>query len=480
MQKTLINNLRFRRRQNKTNGSADESVKSNYLQGYSENFIKETLVTNLRARILAISIFLFYFIEQGTLGLIPQKYYMVFRNVRLSDLILYALVIYSLINYKEYRDLFKSRSFLIAKVVLSYLLLEFFISWLRYGFNPIEYFFRLKGVWTSFLVFPYLLLIKRGGLGFLIKVIFPVAVISNLLYILSALTGIPFLPEVSIYRQRLPGDIEVFRVYGGTFFGELFYLGFVYYWITNKFRFWQLALVILFVIPHILAFGRSAWAGFAFTILLMIVFNSLKKKNFKILFRQAIILTTLGLFLLISFLKFIPESDYYMDALEARLFQGQEDVKFSEGTYGTRILTQNASLLNLWINNDIFWGVGMHPMWVIGPDTKAETIIYGAFCDVVWPSVLAAYGLIGLLIFGFLQIYYIYLCIKLLKRAPNDNLYTLLIMLLFAKLVFDLTFTSSYVLLSTGLWGFFLGMNIYIPALVYVYEEQRKRGIIKK
>lgn len=478
MQKTLINNLRFRRGRNDNNGPDNGFSKHNFVRNYSEGFIRETLVTNIRTRMLAIAIFLFYFIENGTLGLIPQKFYMVYRNVRLSDLILYGLIIYSLVNVREYRDLFKSKVFFISKLILAYLLFEFVVSWIRYGFNPVEYFFRLKGIWSSFLIFPLLLLIKRNGLNFLIKIVFPVAVISNLLYVLSALTGIPFLPDVSIFKQRLPGDIEVFRVYGGTFFGELFYLGFVYYWITKKFRWWQMVLVILFIIPHILAFGRSAWAGFAFTILLMIVFNSLKKKNFKILFRQAFILIAMGLFLFVSFVKFIPESDFYLDALEARLFQGQDDYKYSEGTYGTRILTQNASLIDLWSKNDLFLGIGMHPMWVLGPETKEELICYGAFCDVVWPSILAAYGIVGFLLYGFLQVYYIYISVKILKRAPDENIFTLLIMLLLAKLLFDFTFTASYVLFSTGLWGFFLAMNIYIPVLVYTYEEQKKQGLI--
>ncbi|MBI5726937.1 MAG: hypothetical protein HY965_03725, partial [Ignavibacteriales bacterium] len=35
---------------------------------YSENFFKEELVLNLKARVLAICIFLYYFIENGTMG----------------------------------------------------------------------------------------------------------------------------------------------------------------------------------------------------------------------------------------------------------------------------------------------------------------------------------------------------------------------------------------------------------------------------
>lgn len=220
MLRTSLNNFRGKRIPVIKNQEVI-SDRSNML--YSENFMKEELYLNLKARILAISIFLYYFIENGTMGLVPQKYYMVYRNMRLSDFLLYSMIVYSLFCWKEYRELFKSKSFLFVKIILLYYVFEFAVSSFRYGFNPIEYFFRLKGIWTSFLVFPFMLLVKRNGFNFLIKIIFPVAIISNLLYIITALTGIPFLPDVSIVKQRLPGDIEVFRVFGGTFFGELFF-----------------------------------------------------------------------------------------------------------------------------------------------------------------------------------------------------------------------------------------------------------------
>lgn len=446
---------------------------------YSENFFKEELVLNLRARVLAICLFLYYFVENGTMGLVPAKFYLVYRSVRISDLLLYGMVIYSFIQYREYKDLFKSKPFLIAKIFLLYLLFEFAVSYVRYSFNPLEYFFRLKGIWTSFLVFPYLLLMKRGGLPFLIKIIFPVAVISNTLYIITALTGIPFLPDVSIIKQRLPGDIEVYRVFGGTFFGELFFLGIVYYWITKRFKFWQMGLVILFIIPHVLAFGRLAWVGFVFTILVMIVINSMNKRNYHILLRQAVLLVIMGISVSYAFIKFIPESDFYLDALNARIFQGQEDVKYDEGTYGTRVIMQNNALIYLWMNSDVFLGVGFHPMWVLGPDSREEAIIYGAFCDVSWPSVLAAYGAIGFLITLVIQFYYMYLSFKIIRYSPQVNLYTFMILLLFTKLVFDSTIGFSYVFVSTGLWGFFTGLNIYVPVLVYVFEDYKKRGILK-
>lgn len=447
---------------------------------YSENFFKEELVINLRARILAVGIFLYYFIENGTLGLIPSKYYLLYRSIRISDLILYVMVLYSFVSYKEYKILFKSKAFLIAKIFLAYLLFEFLVSYIRYGFNPIEYFLRLKGIWASFLVFPYLLLISRNGLPFLIKLVFPVSVISNLLYIITALTGIAFLPDVSIIRQMLPGDIEVYRVFGGTFFGELFFLGIIYYWITKQFRFWQMGLVALFIIPHILAFGRLAWVGFIFTILIIILINSMNKKNYQILLRQAILLVIMGISITYVFIKFIPESDYYVDALSSRIFQGQDDVKYDEGTYGTRVNLQNSSLIYLWMNSDLFLGVGFHPMWVVGPDSHEESIIYGAFSDVSWPSVLAAYGAIGLFITLIIQFYYMFLSLKILRYSPRVNLYTFFVIIFFSRLVFDSTVGFSFVFVSTGLWGFFTGLNIYIPVLVYMYENYRKRGLLKK
>ncbi len=475
MLKTSLNSFRGRRNTAENILSA-KSDQSNLL--YSENLYKESLVTSLRARVLAVCIFLYYFIENGTIGLVPQKYYMVYRSIRISDLLLYGMIVYSFLCYREYKDLIKSRSFLIIKILLAYLIFEFIVSAFRYGFSPIEYFLRLKGVWTSFLVFPYLLLLRRGGLHFFVKLIFPVAIISNLLYLLTALTGIPFLPDVSIIKQQLPGDIQVYRVYGGTFYGEYFFLGIIYYWITKRFRFWQMGLVALFVIPHILAFGRLAWVGFVYTILLMILLNSLNKRNYHLLLRQAVILVIMGISLTYAFTKFIPESDFYVDAINARIFQGQEDVKYSEGTYGTRVAMQNSALVSLWMNNDIFLGVGMHPLWVVGPDSKEEIIYYGAFCDVTWPGVLAAYGLIGFAIALIIQFYYIFIAFKIVRKTRNVTLYTFLLTLLLAKLLFDITIGFSYVFISTGLWGLFYLLNIYVPILVYSYEEYKNKGLI--
>ena len=73
---------------------------------------------------LAIGIFLYYFIENGTLGLVPSKYYLVYRNIRISDLLLYGMTFYSLVRYKEYKDLFDSKPFLIAKLIILYFLFE--------------------------------------------------------------------------------------------------------------------------------------------------------------------------------------------------------------------------------------------------------------------------------------------------------------------------------------------------------------------
>ena len=472
MQKTLINSFGFKKKVD-FEQQKFRTDKANIL--YSESFLRGELITNMRARILALFLFLYFFIENGTLGLLPAKFYMIYRNVRISDLLLYGLILYSLYCHREYSYLLKSKAFLLAKIFLAYILFEFFVSYLRYGYNPLEYFFRLKGLWGSFLIFPFMLLLHRGGFPFLVRVIFPVAVVSNLLYIITALTGIPFLPDVSIVRQRLTGDIEVFRVYGGTFYGEVFFLGIVYYWITNRFRLWQMFLVVLFLVPHILAFGRLTWISFVFTILIMILLNSLKKRDYKLIFRQAVILFVTGFLFLIAFAKFIPESDFYFDALSARIFQGQEDLKYDEGTYGSRVVTQNSSLINLWLNSDVLLGVGMHPMWVVGAETREEGVYYSAFSDVVWPSVLAAYGLIGFTLALLIQVFYFLLSFKVLKRMKENSIYALMLTFMFSKLLFDSTAGFSYILISTGLWGLYLSLNLYIAILVYTYEEQKRK-----
>lgn len=468
MQKVLANNYRIRK-----NGISEGAYPDVKRFNYSDKVFREELIISMKAKGLAIAIFMFSFIENGTLGLFPEKFLFVYRNIKISDFILYGLIIYSFFYYKEYRALLHSKSLLIAKILLLYILFEFFISFIRYGFNPIEYFFRLKGLWQSFLLFPLLLLLKRGGFTFLIKIVFPVAVISNFLYILSALTGIAFVSGVTIIRQQLPGNLEVYRVYGGTFFGELFYLGIIYFWITKKIKLWQSSLIALFAIPHILAFGRGAWAQLAFSIFLMIVLHLLKKKDFKILIRQAIVVITMTGALAFSFIQFIPESDYYISALKARISQGQDDIKYNEGTYGTRIITQNNALVKLWSENDLFLGIGMHPMWVVKPETREEMLCYSAFCDVGWPSVLAAYGLVGLLIAIILQFYYIFTTFKLIRKSPENNIYSLFLVLFLSKLIVDTFISFAISLVSTVLWGLFC-IYPYIAFVVYSYEKNRE------
>ncbi len=439
----------------------------------SDAFIRDNLVISLRARAVAVAIFLYFFIENGTLGLLPEKWYIIYRNVRLSDLILVGLIAYSVFHLREYYYLVKSKSFLITKILLFYLLFEFGISAIKYQFNIPEYAFRLKGLWSSFLVLPYMLLFKRGGMGFLIKLIFPVAIISNVLYILTALTGIAFLPDVSVITQTLPGDITVYRVYGGTFFGEFFFMGFLYMWITRKFRWWQLFLVILFVMPHVLAFGREAWAFFIFCVLCFIVVNSLRKKAFKVLIRQGLVFALIGVTFAICFIKLIPESDYYVDAIAARITQGQDDVKYSEGTYGARVLFQNGALIKLWMNSNWLVGVGMHPMWVVRAESYEEQVYYNAFCDVSWPAILAAYGLIGFVLSLIFQIYYLITVWKIIKRTKETNLQTYFLTYVFGKMIFDTFINYTYTFISIGLWGLFPVMNFFVAVIVYNYEKQK-------
>ena len=155
MERTIANHIKFRK------PGVGDFPKKNEL-AYNESRFAANISVNLRAKILAFAIFLYYFIENGTLGLIPPKYYIIYRNVRISDFILYALILYSVLNLREFKDLFKSKSFFLAKILLFYFILEFGISAIKYQFNIIEYFFRLKGLWSSFLVLPFLLLYKRG------------------------------------------------------------------------------------------------------------------------------------------------------------------------------------------------------------------------------------------------------------------------------------------------------------------------------
>lgn len=435
---------------------------------YTEALQRSNFLTQ-NAKILAWGLFLFFFIENGTLGLVPRQFYFVYRNMRISDFLLYGLTVYSIFNIKEYLPLYKSKAFLLPKLLLMYFLFQFIFSFLKYDYNLFEFFFRLKGLWMCFLVFPFLLLLKRNGLGYLIKLMLPVAVVSNILYIMSALTGTAFLPDIGIAEQSLPGGLKVFRVYGGTFYGELFFLGFIYTWMTKRFRVYQLFLAILFIVPHILAFGRSAWIYFSFTVVVMLVWYALKQKEFRAVLRQIIIVVILGTGLIYGFVKFVPQSDYLISAIDARVSQGQEDLKYKEGTYGSR-LANIAAMLTFWENNNIFIGIGMHPLWVVSPVTAEESIYAWGFSDVGWASVLVAYGLVGFILAILFQVYYFVTSIKIVKNTTKYDLLIFLVLVFISKLFYDSVINYSYMGLTVGLWGFW-STSISIAALVYKYEN---------
>lgn len=425
------------------------------------------------AKMLAWGIFLIFFIENGTLGLIPRNYYFVYRNMRISDFLIYGLTLYSLFNIKEFTELYRSRIMILIKVILLFLFAQFIISTILYQQNIFEYFFRLKGVWSSLLVFPFMLLLKRRALPYLVKLILPVAIVANILYIISAVTGVALMPDIGVEKTTVGEGFKVYRVFGGTFFGEFFFLAYVFQWITDKFKLYQLPLVLLFITPHILAFGRSAWVRFAFTILLMVLWNFLRNREFKVILRQAIIMVMLVVATVYVFVKFVPQADYLSEAVESRVTQGQEDVENRSGTYGTRLANIEA-LIGLWQSSNIFFGIGMHPMWVIRAETVEENIYAWGFSDVRWASVLAAYGLVGFLLAIIFQIYFLYASGKILVTTKSKGLLTFFVLMTFSHLLFDTVLNYSYNLTSMGLWGLSTVLSFYVAITVYkvIYPDE--------
>jgi hypothetical protein len=431
--------------------------------------LEDRVVIKPNAKLLAITFFLYFFIESSTLGLIPKQFYFVYRNIRISDLLLYAMTIYSFYNIKEYRELFASNMLIIPKLFLTYLFVQFIVSSILYAYNPLELFFRLKNIWSSFLIFPMLLLLKRKGFGYLVRLILPVAIVSNVLYILSAVTGVAFLPDVDIAQQNLPGGLKVYRVFGGTFYGELFFLGFVYIWITKKFSFYQAMLAMLFITPHILAFGRNAWFYFTFSVVVMLIWNAMRKRDFRTAFRQFAIVTVFAGLLFVVFSRFIPESDVMFEAIEARVQQGESDLKYNEGTYASRMANLTA-LLQLWQSGNVLFGIGMHPMWIIKPLTVEENIYAWGLSDIGWAGVLTAYGLVGFLLALIFQIYYFVKSYGICKNTRYTDILVFFALVLLIRLFFDSVISYSYKGLSTSIFGFG-AIAISIAALVYKFEH---------
>ncbi|MCI0448153.1 MAG: hypothetical protein L0Y79_00005, partial [Chlorobi bacterium] len=79
------------------------------LTGTFAQRLENLKILPLKTRLLAWGFFFYAFIEHGTLGLVPRSYYFVYRNMRISDFIMYFLIVYSFFNLKEYAELYYSK-----------------------------------------------------------------------------------------------------------------------------------------------------------------------------------------------------------------------------------------------------------------------------------------------------------------------------------------------------------------------------------
>jgi hypothetical protein len=127
-------------------------------------------------------------------------------------------------------------------------------------------------------------------------------------------------------------------------------------------------------------------------------------------------------------------------------------------------------MLTYWESNNIFIGIGMHPLWVVSPVTAEESIYAWGFSDVGWASVLVAYGLVGFILAILFQVYYFVTSIKIVKNTTKYDLLVFFILVFISKLFYDSVINYSYMGLTVGLWGFW-STSISIAALVYKYEN---------
>jgi hypothetical protein len=231
--------------------------------------------------------------------------------------------------------------------------------------------------------------------------------------------------------------------------------------------------VILFSVPHILAFGRTAWIHLVFIIVLIFVWNIHRKKNFRIFVRQTIIILIFGAAISYVFIQFVPESSYISEALEARVEQGRDDYVLEQGTYGSRLVAMTA-LIELWEKSNLIFGVGMHPLWVVKPVTVEETYYSWGFSDIKWAGVLAGYGLFGFALILFYQIQYLFVSARILIKYKVSDMNMFFVILMFSTLAFDSFLNYSYALVTFAVNGITPTIAFLSAITIYMNEEIKK------
>jgi hypothetical protein len=208
------------------------------------------------------------------------------------------------------------------------------------------------------------------------------------------------------------------------------------------------------------------------TIVIMLLWYAFRKKDIRLVVRQVIIIGFLAGIIFYTFSEFIPESDYMFNAIEARVSQGRDDWKYGEGTLGSR-MANIVALLDLWQDGNIFFGIGMHPMWVIAPVTAEESIYAWGFSDVGWAGLLTAYGLTGFTLAVIFQLFFIIRSFKLIKSAKYYDIMTFFTLYCLSKLFFDSVISYSIRGFSVGLWGF-SSVVLLIACVIYKFEYPDK------
>ncbi|HEY3250082.1 MAG TPA: hypothetical protein VGK25_03085, partial [Ignavibacteria bacterium] len=160
------------------------------------------------------------------------------------------------------------------------------------------------------------------------------------------------------------------------------------------------------------------------------------------------------------------------EAIGARIQQGQDDLKYGEGTYGTRAANLNA-LLELWAANPVI-GIGIHPFWLISPLTTEEAIYAWGFSDIKWAGLLAAYGTIGFLLAILFQIIFIYLCFKLLRKIKLSDINYFFLLFFLLNMLRDTLLGFDYNLITVSIYGLGSINAFFVANLVYLYEKNIK------
>jgi len=227
------------------------------------------------------------------------------------------------------------------------------------------------------------------------------------------------------------------------------------------------AIFLLFIGALIINYSRAHILGFIVALLLILLMN-IKKTSYKLKIYLYMMIFAVITFLIITYLEQITDLDITSSVTE-RLLGTSEEFERGGGTWAARLIELGLTM-NYWKKDlhYILFGMGIEPARLLQGLTDTGTFLHIGFFDLPVRA-----GILGMLIFFYLQFKFLTITLKKINHHKDENLRRLYLTFLGYHITILITFIATNYFFNPY-FGAVFGV---FGALPVIYENINKKMI---